>query len=70
MRVENFLSAFSGKPGDPGMRARDSSPRACKSGIQLDGDTASGRAYLHDVIQRRPRTWDKTVRVEATAIPE
>ena len=29
-----------------------------------------GRAFLHDVIQRRPRTWDKTVRVEATAIPE
>jgi cellulose synthase/poly-beta-1,6-N-acetylglucosamine synthase-like glycosyltransferase len=28
------------------------------------------RAFLHDVIQRRPRTWDKTVRVEATAIPE
>jgi cellulose synthase/poly-beta-1,6-N-acetylglucosamine synthase-like glycosyltransferase len=28
------------------------------------------RAFLHDVIQRRPRTWDKTVRVEATPIPD
>lgn len=28
-----------------------------------------GRAFLHDVIQRRPRVWDKTERVEAISLP-
>lgn len=28
-----------------------------------------GRAFLHDVIQRRPRVWDKTERVEAISVP-
>src|SRR5260370_41444042 len=51
MSAESFLSAFSGKPGDPGMRARDSSPRACKSGIQLDGALVSSQSFSRTFVR-------------------
>src|SRR5436309_6366610 len=45
MRVEDFLSTLSRKPGDPGMGTRESGPGDCESGIQVHGVLVSSQSF-------------------------